>query len=39
MNRCGLCDNIQDKDKTLLIMAKECSVIYEEVVDVFHETF
>ena len=34
---CELCDNIQDKDKRGLFMAKKCSVLHEEVIDVFNE--
>ena len=38
-NTCELCDTIQDKDNGGKIMVKKCSVLKEEVIDVFHLKF
>ena len=36
---CELCDIIMDKDKKGRIMVKKCSVIHEEIIDVFNGIF
>ena len=38
-NTCGLCDNIQEKDKMGIIRLKKFFVIHEKVIDVFHQIF
>ena len=35
-NTYEICDNIQDKDNRVIIMANTCFVFHEEVIDVFH---
>ena len=38
-NTCKLCDSILDKDKKGILLVRKCFVIYDEVIDVFHEKY
>ena len=38
-NTCEFCDNILDNDKKFILMVKKCSVLHEEVIDVFHKIY
>ena len=39
MNTCELCVKILDKYKKGILMVKQCFVLHEEVIDVFHENY